>query len=385
MGFLGNQFLKVIEWADSSSDTIAYKYPMPANVQIMNGSQFIVRESQVGILVSSGKIADVFEPGRYKLTTENMPVLTQIMSWKYGFKSPFVCDVYFINTKQFINQKWGTTSPIMMRDADFGAIQFRGFGIYSFKIDDAPLFLREILGSGASYQTPAVTEQLKRQIVSGITQAVAESKVAALDLAAKYSDLSNASAAIVKPKFSMVGMTLSSLTIENLSLTEESQKALERRSQMNILGNSSEYTAYAAADSMKVMAENAHKGQGMNVGGMGMGLGTGWAMTNMYAQNIAQAQGQAKAENAEIAAQKAEAKVLCPKCGKQNAPGSKFCFECGEKMQKSCPKCNAVITPGQKFCGSCGEKLVAAGKICSNCKKEIPEGSAFCPECGTKN
>lgn len=385
MGFLGNQFLKVIEWADSSSDTIAYKFPMPANVQIMNGSQFIVRESQVGILVSSGKIADVFEPGRYKLTTENMPVLTQIMSWKYGFKSPFVCDVYFINTKQFINQKWGTTSPIMMRDADFGAVQFRGFGIYSFKIDDAPLFLREILGSGASYQTPAITEQLKRQIVSGITQAVAESKIAALDLAAKYSELSDASSAIVKPKFSMVGMTLSSLTIENLSLTEESQKALERRSQMNILGNSSEYTAYAAADSMKVMAENAHKGQGMNVGGMGMGLGTGWAMTNMYAQNIAQAQGQAKAENAEIIAQKAEAKIMCPKCGKPNALGAKFCFECGEKMNKTCPKCNAAIAPGQKFCGACGEKLGSAGKVCTNCKKEIPDGSAFCPECGTKN
>lgn len=385
MGFLSNQLLKVIEWADSSSDTIAYKFPMPANAQIMNGSQFIVRESQVGILVSSGRIADVFEPGRYKLTTENMPVLTQIMSWKYGFKSPFVCDVYFINTKQFINQKWGTTSPIMMRDADFGAIQFRGFGIYSFKIDDASLFLREILGSGASYQTPAITEQLKRQIVSGITQAVAESKVAALDLAAKYSELSDSSAAIVKPKFSMVGMTLSSLTIENLSLTEESQKALERRSQMNILGNSSEYTAYAAADSMKVMAENAHKGQGMNVGGMGMGLGTGWAMTNMYAQNIASAQGQAKAETAEKVAQKSEAKILCPKCGKTNTPSAKFCLECGAKLQQACPKCNAVLTPGQKFCGSCGEKLGEAGKVCSNCKKEIPAGSQFCSECGTRN
>jgi len=378
MGLIKNNLLSIIEWADNTSNTIAYKHPMPKNVQIMSGSQFIVRESQVGILVSSGKLCDVFKPGRYKLDTDNMPILTKLMGWKYGFKSPFVCDVYFINTKQFINQKWGTSSPVMMRDQDFGVVQFRGFGIYSFRVAEPELFLREILGTGATYTTEAITEQLKRQIVSGVTQAVAESNVPALDLAMRYSQLSDACKAIVTPRFSQGGFDLSSLTIENLSLTEESQKALEQRSRMTILGNSAEYTAFTAADSMKAMADNAHKGQGMgNMATMGMMFGTGSAMANMYSGNIANAQAQAQQQ-----AQQPKG-VPCVKCRHLIPQGAKFCPSCGAAQSEACPKCGKPVPGGVKFCPECGQNL-SAETVCAKCGHKMTPGVKFCPECGEK-
>ena len=385
MGFIRSQLLKVIEWTDSSNDTIAYKFVMPPKHEIMNGSTLTVRESQVAVFVDKGRIADIFEPGYYKLDTSNMPVLTKLMSWKYAFESPFKSDVYFINTKQFNNQKWGTSNPVMMRDQDFGMVQFRGYGVFTFKVGNAEVFLKELLGTGASYKVASIVEQLKRTIVSGVSESVAASNIPALDLAMKYSDIGEFAVSIVGKKFENMGFRLVSLDVENLSLTEESQKAMNERTRFNIIGNANEYTQYQAADSMKSIADNAHKGTGMNIPAMGMGLGTGFAMTNMYAGTIAGSTAEAKTAAATKPQQPAATPpVLCPKCGKPNAPNAKFCLECGEKLQLSCPKCGHPVKADAKFCNDCGQRLGAPDITCPKCKKPARPGTKFCEDCGTK-
>lgn len=364
MGFIKNQLLKVIEWEDNTNNTMAYKYPIPPKTEIMMGSQLIVRESQVAILVSSGKIADVFEPGRYKLETGNMPILTKLMSWKYGFNSPFVCDVYFINTKQFLNQKWGTSNPVTMRDQDFGVVQFRGFGIYSFRVKNPVVFLREVLGSADFYKVDTLQEHLKRTIVSGISEAVAASNIPMIDLATRLSDLGDKAGEITKDKFDVLGIDLVSLVIENLSLTEESSKALSERTRMNILGNAQEYTQFAAADALKTVAENAHKG-GMNMAGTTMQMGAGWAIGTQFGNAINPNNfGQGGATPYAAPVVPPSNTIVCPACSANIIATSKFCPECGAKIpnysaasSNNVCKCGKVNRAGAKFCAECGSKL----------------------------
>mgnify|MGYP002680511172 CR=1 FL=1 len=181
------QLIDVIEWTDSTNNTIVHKYDMNGK-EIMMGAQLTVRESQVAIFVNEGKLADVFQPGRYELSTANMPVMTALKAWKFGFNSPFKSDVYFVNTKQFLDCKWGTTNPVMMRDAEFGMIRLRAFGAYSFRVADPEVFLREVFGTSSEYTVQDVEGQLKRTLVSGLSDAIAESKLPALDLAANYDE-----------------------------------------------------------------------------------------------------------------------------------------------------------------------------------------------------
>ena len=181
--FIKRQLLKVIEWTDETQNTILYRFDVPDRYAIMRGSQLTVRESQVCIFVVEGKIADVFTPGRYKLDTENLPVLTALYSWKYAFETPYTGEVYFVNTKQFTNQKWGTSNPIMMRDKDFGVIRLRGYGIYSYKVEDAVKLMRELSGTNQQFLTENIADQLRKMILSTVTDVIAESGIAALDLA----------------------------------------------------------------------------------------------------------------------------------------------------------------------------------------------------------
>ena len=221
------QLIDVIEWSDSSANTMVHKYDMNGK-EIMNGAQLTVRESQVAIFVSEGQLADIFEPGRYELTTSNLPILTALKSWKYGFNSPFKSDVYFVNTKQFLDKKWGTSNPVMMRDAEFGMIRLRAFGIYSFKVNDAEKFLKEVFGTSALFTVDGVEGQIKRTLVSGLSDAIAESKIPALDLAANYEELSDYALKAINPKLAELGLTLCSFVIENISLPEDVEKAMDK-------------------------------------------------------------------------------------------------------------------------------------------------------------
>ena len=341
------QLIDVIEWTDNSSKTIVHKYDMNGK-EIMMGAQLTVRESQVAVFVNEGEIADVFEPGRYELQTSNMPILTALKSWKYGFNSPFKADVYFINTKQFLDQKWGTSNPVMMRDAEFGMIRVRAFGIYSFRVSEPVTFLKEVFGTSSHYTVDDIEGQLKRMLVSGLSDAIAESKIPALDLAANYEELGSYAAKAINPKMTALGLTLTDFVIENISLPEEVEKNIDKRTSMGVLGDLDKYSKYQAAEAMREAANNTS-----GVAGMGVGMGAGAAMGQMFAQSMApSAQPQVQAAPASAAA------AACIACGAALAAGAKFCPECGAKQSVSA--------------------------FCANCGKEIPAGSKFCPECGAK-
>ena len=339
------QLIDVIEWSDNSGKTMVHKYDMNGK-EIMMGAQLTVRESQVAIFVNEGELADVFEPGRYELKTSNMPILTALKSWKYGFNSPFKADVYFVNTKQFLDMKWGTSNPVMMRDAEFGMIRVRAFGIYSFRVSDAAKFLREVFGTAALFTVEGVEGQIKRTLVSGLSDAIAESKIPALDLAANYDELSAYALQAINPKLAELGLTLCSFVIENISLPEEVEKSIDKRTSMGVLGNMDQYAKYQAAEAIRDAASNQN-----GVAGMGVGMGAGAAMGQMFAQSMNPSAPQA-------AAPAAAALIACAACGAQIAAGSKFCPECGAKQK--------------------------AGNFCTSCGKEIPAGTKFCPECGAK-
>ncbi|MBP3648582.1 MAG: SPFH domain-containing protein [Clostridia bacterium] len=346
---LKGQLIDVIEWTDSSNDTMVYKYDMNGK-EIMMGAQLTVRESQVAIFVNEGQLADVFQPGRYELSTSNMPIMTALKAWKFGFNSPFKSDVYFINTKQFLDQKWGTTNPVMMRDAEFGMIRLRAFGIYSFRVTDPEAFLKEVFGTSSLFTVDGVEGQIKRTLVSGLSDAIAESKIPALDLAANYDELANYAIQAINPKLAPLGLGLTSFVIENISLPEEVEKSMDKRTSMGVLGDLNKYTQYQAAEAMREAANNPG-----GMAGMGVGMGAGVSMGQMFAQAMQPQQQAAPVQQAPAQA----AGGFCTGCGQQLTPGAKFCPNCGQKQDAGnvCPGCGNAVQPGAKFCANCGQKL----------------------------
>ena len=327
---LAGQLVDVIEWKDDSNDTMVYRYDRNGK-EIMMGAQLTVRESQVAIMVNEGQLADVFGPGRYELKTQNMPILTALKSWKYGFNSPFKAEVYFVNTKQFLDQKWGTSNPVMMRDAEFGMVRLRAFGIYSFRVVDASAFLKEVFGTNALMTVDGVTGQIKRTLVSGLSDAIAQSKIPALDLAANYDELSQYALNAVSPRIASLGLKLESLVIENISLPEEVEKAMDRRTSMGVVGDLNQYTQFQAAEAMREAANNPG---GMAGVGASLGVGAMMAQTMQSAMNPAAAQQAAPAapQQAAPAMDPAETK-FCSECGARISRAAKFCPECGAKQQ----------------------------------------------------
>ncbi len=368
--FVKGQFIEVIEYTENFNDRMVYKFPVKGN-EIKMGAQLTVRESQVAVFINEGKIADVFEPGSYTLHTENMPILTKLKSWKYGFNSPFKADVYFVNTKQFTNQKWGTSNPIMMRDKDFGVIRLRGFGKYSFKVIDPTLFLKEIFGTSSSFEVNEINKHLKSVIISSLADYIAESKIAALDLAMNYDEIGKAARNKIAKKFALMGLTLVDLVIENFSLPPKVEEMIDKRSSMGVVGDMNTYTQFQSANAI----EEAAKNPGNGLAGAGVGMGAGMGMANMMNNSMNQTSQKNTSKNETIA---------CPHCNKPNPKGAKFCSNCGKQVDTSkvnCIKCNALIKKGSKFCPECGAKQELK---CPACGKELSPNSKFCPECGEK-
>ena len=334
LDMLKGQLVDVIEWKDDSSDTMVHRYDRNGK-EIMMGAQLTVRESQVAIMVNEGKLADVFQPGRYELSTQNMPIMTALKSWKYGFNSPFKAEVYFINTKQFLDQKWGTSNPVMMRDAEFGMIRLRAFGIYSFRVGDPVAFLKEVFGTTAYMTVEGVTGQIKRTLVSGLSDAIAQSKIPALDLAANYDELSQFALNTLAPRIANLGLKLESFVIENISLPDEVEKAIDRRTSMGVVGDLNQYTQYQAAEAMRDAANNPN-----GMGGIGAGMGAA-AMMAQAMQNAAQAPAAPQYQQAAPAQQPQEVRAAEPAAP---AADTKFCSECGQRIPRSakfCPECGA--------------------------------------------
>jgi len=273
---LKNEFIDIIEWVDNTSDTIMWKFPRYQNEIKMN-AKLTVRESQVAIFLNEGKIADVFLPGMYTLATQNMPILATLKGWKYGFDSPFKADVYFVNTKQFTNQKWGTKNPVMIRDVEFGPVRLRANGNYAFRVKDAAVFFKEIASTNPEFTVEEITDQLRNLAVTRGMDAIAESKIAVLDLASQYDEVSKLITEKIRPEFNEIGLDLTKFLVENVSLPPEVEAALDKRSSMGIIGNLGAYTQFQTANAIEDAAKNSGGAGGM----MGAGLGAGMGMNMM--------------------------------------------------------------------------------------------------------
>ena len=283
LGFIKGELLEIIEWTDDSRDTLSFRYP-DDDKEIKNGAQLIVRESQQVQFVAAGQYADLFNPGKHTLKTENIPILSTILGWKYGFNSPFKCDVYFLNTRLFTGNKWGTSNPVMMRDADFGVVRLRAFGTYDFRIVDAPKFLREVAGTDQNFRLDEFADTMRSRIVSVFTDALATAKVPALDVASRYGELGDALLPIINPAMtSKYGIEITSFLLENVSVPPEVEKAIDARSSMGAVGNLNDYVKFQMGTSMANGSDGGAAG-----GAAQMAIGFGMAQEMMRSmQNTA--------------------------------------------------------------------------------------------------
>ena len=282
---LKGEFIDIIEWLDDTQDTIVYRFERHNN-EIKHGAQLTVRESQVAVFVNEGQIADIFEPGMHTLITQNLPILSTLQGWKFGFNSPFKAEVYFVNTKRFTDLKWGTMNPVMMRDKDFGVVRVRAFGTYGFRVTDAGKFLKEIAGTDWQFTTDEVSEHLRNQIVTKFSEATAAAQIPIIDLAARYTELGERIRSAIQPGISEIGIELVNFNIENVSVPPEVEAAIDKRSSMGVVGDLNAYTQFQAANSMEKAAENPG---GLGAAGIGMGMGAamGQMMTGMQQQQAA--------------------------------------------------------------------------------------------------
>jgi membrane protease subunit (stomatin/prohibitin family) len=321
--FLTKQFIDVIDWVEPEDGLLAYRYPMQDR-EIQNGGKLTVRDSQMAVFVNEGKIADVFAPGLYTLTTHTLPILTYLMNWDKAFQSPFKSDVYFFSTRLQTDQHWGTQNPITIRDKEFGAVRLRGFGIYAYHISDPKVFYTKVSGTRDVYHVADLEGQLRNSIIGRLTDTFANSQVAFLDMAANQVALSQKIAEQAKPMFADLGLGLDSFVVENLSLPDELQKILDQRIGMNMVGDMGRYTKFQVAQSIPIAAANEGGGAGL-----GAGLGAGIAMGQVM-MGAMKPEEQASGAGAAVTA--ADSK-FCINCGKPIPKSSKFCPECGNTQQ----------------------------------------------------
>ncbi len=283
--YLKTQFLEIIEWQDDSRDTLSFRYP-DMDKEIKNGAQLIVRESQTAQFIYLGQFGDTFGPGKYSLTTDNIPILATLKGWKYGLHSPFKADVYFVNTRLFTGNKWGTANPIMLRDADFGIVRTRAYGIFDFHVTDVKLFLKEVAGTDDHFRLDEFADTMRSRIVSVFSDALASANVPVLDLAARYAELGQALLPLINPAVtSKYGIEISSFIVENVSVPPEVEQAIDQRSSMAAVGNLNDFVKFQMAESM-----TKGGGEAGGMAGTAAGLGAGLAMGQqmMAAMNTAQ-------------------------------------------------------------------------------------------------
>jgi len=317
--FLEQQFIDVIQWTEPETGVLAYRYPM-ADMEIQSGAQLTVRESQMAAFVNEGRIADVFGPGLYTLNTRTLPLLTDLKNWDKEFHSPFKSDIFFFSTRLQIDQKWGTATPITIREKEFGAVRMRAYGIYSYRITDPRAFFTNVSGTQECYRVEDLEGQLRNTIVGKMTEVIAPVEVPFLDMAANQGELARKVVDQLRPAFAALGLGLDTFVIENLSLPEELQKYLDQRISMNMVGDLGRYTQFSAAQSIPIAAANPG-----GAAGEGVGLGAGIAM----GQTLINAM---KTETPSSATPETK---FCLECGKPIPRPAKFCPECGKSQPQS--------------------------------------------------
>lgn len=284
MDYLKTQLLDIIEWQDDSRDTLSYRFP-DEDKEIKRGAQLIVRESQVAQFVYLGQFGDTFGPGKWTLTTDNIPILSTLKGWKYGFESPFKADVYFVTTRLFTGNKWGTANPVMMRDPDFGIVRVRAYGTFDFKVVDPQLFLREVAGTDNHFRLDEFADTMRSRVVSVFSDALASANVPVLDVASRYQDLGEALLPLINPAMTAkYGLEVPSFIIENVSVPPEVEQAIDKRSSMAAVGNLNDYVKFQMAESMT-------RGEGGGMAANAAQLGAGLAMGQQIMQGLAAGQG----------------------------------------------------------------------------------------------
>jgi membrane protease subunit (stomatin/prohibitin family) len=366
--FIKSQFIEVIEWLDDTGDTLVYRFPVEGQ-EIKMGAQLTVREGQFAVFINEGRLADVFKPGRHRLSTRNLPILTKLMAWKHGFNSPFKAEVYFVSSRQFTDQKWGTSNPVIVRDPELGPLRLRAFGIYSFRVDDPTIFIREIVGTDGNFTTDEITGQLRGLAISGFSDLLGESKIPVFDLASNYDELSAQARQKLGHEFKTHGLELAKFYVENISLPPEVEAMLDKRTSMGVVGDMGRFTQFQTAKAIESAAENPG-----GTAGAGVGIGAGIAMGNQMMGSMG------SAAKGTVPAQANAAQASCVKCSQSIRAGSQFCSHCGAPQGATCTKCKSPLTPGAKFCSKCGTPQTAA---CAKCKELVSSDSKFCPNCGT--
>ncbi len=332
--FLAKQFISVIQWNEPEDGILAYRYPM-RDMEIQNGGQLTVSESQVAAFVNEGRIADIFGPGLHTLNTRNLPILTDLMNWSKDFESPFKSEVYFFSTRLEIDQKWGTATPITIRDREFGAVRLRCFGIYSYRIVDPRVFFNQVSGTRDVYFAADLEGQLRDTVLANMVAILATTDVPFLDLAANLPVLAQKIADQLKPAFVQLGLELAQFNVENVSLPDELTKVLDQRIGMGMVGDVARYTQYAAAESLDLAAANTGGGAGV-----GMGLGAGAAVAQVLSTSLKASAAVPAVAPAATAPAAGAAAPAAPA-----AADTKFCIDCGKPIPARshyCPDCGQI-------------------------------------------
>ena len=282
------EFIDIIEWLDNSNDTIAYRFERFQN-EIKMGAKLTVRPGQKAVFVNEGQVADVFDPGMFQLSTQNLPLLSTLQGWKYGFNSPFKAEVYFFNTRIFTNLKWGTANPIMIRDAEMGPVRLRAFGSYNIRVADPRQMLEELVGTDGLFQVDEVNDQIRNMIMTSFANNLGASQIPLLDLAARYGELGETIRNSMVADVQRFGIDLTQLLIENISLPLEVEEALDKRASMGILGNMQQYAQFQAANAIEASANNPNGGGSPGLD-FGVGIAMGQQMMNAFGNQMQQPQ-----------------------------------------------------------------------------------------------
>jgi membrane protease subunit (stomatin/prohibitin family) len=350
--------LSVIEFFDNTGQQIVHRWPEAGSTDIKWGSQLIVQESQAAVFFRDGKALDTFGPGRFTLSTQNLPLVTGILSTPFGGTSPFQSEVYFVALKVFTNQHWGTAEPILFRDAEFSMVRLRAYGIFSIRVVDPQLFVNKIVGTANVYTSDSLQDFFRNIIVSRLNNLLGETVKSILDLPKYYDSLAAAGKARVKDDFAQYGVELIDFLINAITPPDDVQKVIDERTGMGVVGNLGQYMQFKAARSLEDAAQNPGGSAGA-AAGLGMGVGLGMSMPGMISQAMQQAEQSAQQAGGAATAAGVVATVTCAKCQAQIPAGSKFCPNCGAAVPVggTCPNCHAATEPGAKFCPSCGTKL----------------------------
>jgi membrane protease subunit (stomatin/prohibitin family) len=372
MGGFELMAIEVIQWKEDSGEDMVYRFPDSDEIKM--GAQLIVNESQSAVFFRDGKALDTFGPGRHTLSTMNLPFLTKLMSWPFGFKSPFSAEVYYVSRRVFTNQKWGTREPVVFRDTEFKMVRLRAFGIFSIKVAEPQIFVNTMVGAQHRYTSNDVEGFLRDIIVSRLNDVLGETLKTLLDLPRYYDELAAALKTRVFDDFGKYGLELVDFLINSITPPEDVQKIIDERSGMAAVGDMNQYMRFKAARAVGDAAQQEGGGAGQGVG-LGMGAGFGMMLPGMVSQAMQQGAQQQQAP--------ATAMVVCAKCQTQNPAGAQFCSNCGAKMSAGtvpCPKCGTAVPAGSKFCSNCGSSV--AQQVCAKCGTSLAAGAKFCSNCG---